>query len=151
MDARKILSIVGIVVVMIGAYLFGSHSNSEMQVVAPHIQTSTAQIDSENATSASHTTGGIYVYTDAPNHVGEQVSITGTVLDVYTAKSGVTFLDFCKSYKSCPFTAVIFASSASKFPNIKTLTGPVTITGLIKSYQGKAEIIIDNPSQIVQQ
>lgn len=149
MNTHKILSVLGIVVVMVGAYILGSRQNTAMQVVAPRADTATTQTPSVDTATSTQTTGGVYPYTDAPNHVGEMASITGTVIEVYTAKSGVTFLDFCKSYKTCPFTAVIFSSSAQKFTDIKSLTGPVIITGLIKSYQGKAEIIIDDPSQIV--
>ncbi len=89
-----------------------------------------------------------YTYTEAVNHIGEQAKVTGTVVSVYASKGGTTFIDFCKSYKTCPFTAVIFSSSAKEFADLKGYTGPITITGTIKSYQGKAEIILDSRDQV---
>jgi DNA/RNA endonuclease YhcR with UshA esterase domain len=62
----------------------------------------------------------------------------------------VCFLNFHKNWKRY-FTAVIFASDFHKFPEPPKnyYNGKkVRITGLIKKYQGKPEIIIKNPSQI---
>ena len=73
----------------------------------------------------------------------------GTLVDAYTSKSGTIFLDFCKSYKTCPFSGVIFADDAKKFNNLQSYVGfPVTLTGKISSYQNKAEIVLSDPSQI---
>jgi PLD-like domain len=102
-----------------------------------------------NPAAAPISTGTI-PYTEAPNHIGEQARVTGTLLKAYTAKSGVTFLDFCKDYKTCPFTAVIFADDIKKFPDLDSYVGKtVTLTGKIKSYQGKAEIILEDSSQLL--
>ncbi|MFA6295407.1 MAG: phospholipase D-like domain-containing protein [Candidatus Paceibacterota bacterium] len=89
-----------------------------------------------------------YSYTEALDHIGERAVVNGTVLKVFTAKSGVTFLDFCEDFKDCPFSAVIFASDLKKFPEASEYKRNVAITGTIKSYQGKAEIILNNPEQI---
>ena len=88
-------------------------------------------------------------YTEAPNHVGEYACVVGKVDHVYTSKKGNTFLNFCPDYRTCPFGAVIFRSAAYKFPNPKQYEGKtVEITGLIKSYRGWTEIILNDPSQI---
>lgn len=89
-----------------------------------------------------------YDYTEAPDHIGERAVVKGTVVKVFTAKSGVTFLDFCEDFYDCPFSAVIFASDLKKFQDVSKFQREVLITGTIKSYQGKAEIIINNPEQI---
>ena len=88
-------------------------------------------------------------YTKVGKHVGEYTCIVGKIDHVYTSRKGNNFLDFCANYKTCPFSAVIFNSDAYKFSNIKGYNGrTVEITGLIKTYKGRAEIIINDPSQI---
>jgi hypothetical protein len=89
-----------------------------------------------------------YDFTEAMDHVGEKAKVSGEVLRVFTAKSGVTFLDFCEDFSDCPFSAVIFASDAKKFSDVSKYQREVVITGVIKSYNGKAEIILKNPEQI---
>lgn len=87
-------------------------------------------------------------YTEAPDHIGEYAEVSGTVLKVYESGSGTVFLDFCKSGAKCPFTVVIFASDKDKFSNISKYQGEVTITGIIRTYKGKAEIVVGGPDQI---
>lgn len=88
-------------------------------------------------------------YTEAREYIGEQGCITGKVDHVFTSNKGNNFLNFCANYKTCPFSAVIFNSDAHKFSNIKSYGGKtLEITGLIKNYQGRAEIIINDPSQV---
>jgi len=87
-------------------------------------------------------------YTEAPNHVGEYACVSGKVDHVNTPKE-TTFLNFGPDYKTCPFGAVIFGSDAYKFPNPNQYEGKtVEITGLIKTYQGRAEIVLNDPGQI---
>jgi len=88
-------------------------------------------------------------YTEAPNHVGEYACVEGKVDHVFTSQKGNTFINFCADYKTCPFGAVIFSADAYKFPNPKQYAGQtVEITGLIKSYEGRPEIILKDQSQI---
>lgn len=95
---------------------------------------------------------GLIDYIDAPKHIGEQASVRGTLVDAYTSASGTVFLDFCKSYKTCPFSGVIFADDAKAFGDLSKLAGTVvTLTGTISSYQGKAEIVLSDPSQLAHQ
>jgi hypothetical protein len=89
-----------------------------------------------------------YDYTEAKDHVGENAIVHGKVVKTYTAKSGVSFLDFCSNYKTCPFTAVIFASDRDKFGDLKQFEREVRLTGLIKTYNGKAEIILEEREQV---
>ncbi|HET8580885.1 MAG TPA: phospholipase D-like domain-containing protein [Candidatus Paceibacterota bacterium] len=101
------------------------------------------------AAQAAPSAAGAIAYTQAGAHIGETASVTGMVLDVYTSSGGTVFLDYCQDYDSCPFSAVIFADDASRFSDLARLEGKtVTLTGAISSYQGRAEIILHDPSQI---
>jgi hypothetical protein len=101
------------------------------------------------AKAAAPVSGATYAYTDAASHVGEYAHVTGTLVDAYTSASGTVFLDFCESYKSCPFSAVIFADDAAAFGDLSRYAGEtVTVTGTISSYQGTAEIKLSDPSQL---
>lgn len=92
---------------------------------------------------------GTITTADAPKHIGETASVRGTLVEAYTSKSGTVFLDFCKSYKTCPFSGVIFADDVKKFGDLSSYAGKtVTLTGKISSYQGKAEIVLSDPSQL---
>jgi len=100
------------------------------------------------ASAAASVSIGTIDYTDAPKHIGETASVRGTLVDSYTSKTGTVFLDFCASYKTCPFSGVIFADDAKKFGDLSRYNGQtITLTGKISSYQDKAEIILSDPSQ----
>ena len=101
------------------------------------------------AGAAASVSIGTIPYTEAPSHIGQTASVTGTLVDAYTSASGTVFLDFCKSYKTCPFSGVIFADDAKSFGDLSRYAGKtVTLTGKISSYQGKAEIVLSSPSQL---
>jgi len=78
------------------------------------------------------------------------VTVEGAVNEVHHAASGkVTFIDMCGRYPNNVFTGVIFKDDASKFPNIDSLNGKtIDITGTIKVYKEKPEIILNDPAQI---
>ena len=103
------------------------------------------------ANAAASVSIGTIDYTDAPAHIGETASVRGTLIGAYTSASGTVFLDFCKSYKTCPFSGVIFADDVKAFGDLSSFTGQtVTLTGKISSYQGKAEVVLSDPNQIAQ-
>jgi hypothetical protein len=92
---------------------------------------------------------GTIDYTDAPSHIGSLASVQGKLIDSYTSSSGTVFLDFCKSYKNCPFSGVIFADDVKSFGDLSKYTNKtVTLTGKISSYQSQAEMILSGPEQI---
>jgi hypothetical protein len=94
-------------------------------------------------------TGKTYFYAVAAAHIGEAATVEGVPVDIHTSTGGMVFFDYCKSYKNCPFSAVIFASDASKFKNISQYQGKtIDVSGMIKSYGGKAEIVISDPGRI---
>ena len=103
------------------------------------------------ASAAAPVSIGVISTADAPAHIGSLASVRGTLHDAYTAASGTVFLDFCASYKDCPFSGVIFADDAKQFGDLSRYAGQtVTLTGKISSYQGKAEIVLTDPSQLTQ-
>ncbi len=103
------------------------------------------------AGAAASVSGGVYDYTEAKNHIGEYASVRGTLISVYTSAKGTVFLDFCRDYKSCPFSGVIFADDAAAFPELSEYVGTqITLTGTISSYQGRAEIKLSDPSHLTQ-
>ncbi len=145
----KLFWIVGILsVVALALYVGMRIGRADADVIRPK-ESSTQNTDEQNIVSRP-VNGEVqtYVYTEAGQHIGEYARVTGTVVSVYASKGGTTFIDFCKNYKTCPFTAVIFSSSANEFTDLKGYTGPITLTGTIKSYQGKAEIILDSRDQV---
>ncbi|MFA5744903.1 MAG: phospholipase D-like domain-containing protein [Candidatus Paceibacterota bacterium] len=107
--------------------------------------------NSAAAGAAANVSIGTIDYTDAPAHIGDLASVRGTLVEAYTSASGTVFLDFCKSYKTCPFSGVIFADDVKKFGDLSHYNGTVvTLTGKISSYQNKAEIVLSDPSQLSQ-
>src|SRR3989344_3272397 len=105
--------------------------------------------NSAAAGAAANVSIGKIDYTEAIKHVREMASGRGTLIKAYTSASGTVFLDFCSSYKTCPFSGVIFADDAKQFGDLSRYNGQtVTLTGKIVSYEGKAEIILSDPSQL---
>jgi len=101
------------------------------------------------ATASAHAET-IIAAADAPKHVGETVTVEGTVSAVHTdSRSGVTFIDMGGRYPDQTFTGVIFKNDASKFPNVESLTGKVVeMTGPVHDFKGKPETILNDPAQL---
>ncbi len=83
-------------------------------------------------------------------HVGESATVEGVVSEVHVAaRSGVTFIDLGGRYPDNTFVAVIWPEDASNFPNVGALYGQmVKITGQLRLYQGKQEIILRDAGQL---
>jgi len=83
-------------------------------------------------------------------HVGEMATVEGVVSEVHVAAtSGVTFIDLGGRYPDNSFTGVIWPENADTFPNVGALYGKtVKITGLLKLYRGKQEIILTEADQL---
>lgn len=88
--------------------------------------------------------------TAASSHVGQSVTVEGTVSEVHAARSGKeTFIDLGGIYPNQTFTAVIFARSMATVVDISGLKGKtVDITGTIQLYEGKPDMIIIARDQI---
>jgi aspartyl/asparaginyl-tRNA synthetase len=86
----------------------------------------------------------------AAKHVGERITICGTVYGV-KAMEKVTFINMGSAYPNSPLTVVIFARDLGKFSDIpEKLYGnkSICVTGTIKEYKGKAEIIVNKQENI---
>lgn len=107
-------------------------------------------LEKYKGSTAAPVTTRTYDYTDAMRHIGEYASVHGTLRRVHTSGSGTVFLDFCGNYRNCSFSGVIFSDDASKFGDSlsRDVGKPVTLSGTISSYGGRAEIKITDPSQI---
>jgi hypothetical protein len=90
---------------------------------------------------------------EAAKHVGETVTICGAVASAKyagQARGGPTFLDFGKPYPNAIFTALILGSDRAKFgtPEKGVQGKQVCVTGQIQLYQGKPQIILNDPKQL---
>jgi DNA/RNA endonuclease YhcR with UshA esterase domain len=86
---------------------------------------------------------------EAQKHVGRTRCVSGTVVRVEEGNGGVTFLDFCPDYRSCPFTVVVFPGDLSSVGDVRQLQGRVvTIKGTIEEYDDRAEIILRHAQQL---
>lgn len=92
----------------------------------------------------------------ADAHVGEHASVCGTVAAARYAEQVAgrpTFLDFDKPYPNGVFVAVIWGDNRAAFdaPE-KTLVGKhVCVSGIIRRYRGRPEIVLTSPDQLSRQ
>jgi hypothetical protein len=85
----------------------------------------------------------------AKDHAGEYATVEGRVFGVHTTRSNTTFLNFGAPFPRNTFLAVVFSSDAGRFEDLSRLDGTtVQVTGVIKLYQGKPEIVLKSPSQL---
>jgi len=85
----------------------------------------------------------------AKDHLGETLCVKGHVLKVSIGRTGIHFLNFCEDYRSCPFTVVVFPRDLRDVGNVTAMeNSDVEVYGLIKSYQGQAEIILKDVTQL---
>ena len=89
-------------------------------------------------------------FTEAGKHVGTSQCVRGKVLRVKQGNRGVHFFDYCDDYRTCPFTVVVFAGDLKQVGDVRQLAGrEIEIRGHIKDYDGRAEIILERPSQLL--
>jgi DNA/RNA endonuclease YhcR with UshA esterase domain len=97
---------------------------------------------------------GAYSKPASPVHIsgriGEYATVEGVVSEVHEARSGrVTFVDLGGRYPDNTFAAVIWEDNAGQFPDITSYEGrAVRIKGILREYDGRAEIILRSPDQI---
>jgi DNA/RNA endonuclease YhcR with UshA esterase domain len=87
---------------------------------------------------------------DVKSHVGQTLTIEGAVSEIHRSRSGRQILiNMNGRYPNNALTAVIFQNDFAKFANIESFNGKtVQVTGAIKLYRGKPEIVLSDPSQI---
>ncbi|MGH9502955.1 MAG: hypothetical protein ACRD20_08895 [Terriglobales bacterium] len=88
-------------------------------------------------------------FSEALNHVGESRCVTGKIFRVEQGSNGIHYLDFCQDYHACTFTVVIFRGDLKHVGDIRQLQDRlVEIHGDVKEYDGRAEIILKDASQL---
>jgi len=147
-----------VLILIVGVLIWNSNGKSNSEMIRPGISSgklsasAAGSADSTDFSSSSNENpvgDGEYDYAEAKDHIGEEAVVTGKVVSVFTSKTNTTFLNYCSDFKKCPFSVVIFASDKEKFGDVKKLVGERKIKGLIKSYQGKAEIILEEKEQML--
>ena len=88
--------------------------------------------------------------------MGENAKVCGVVASAkYSPRTrgAPTFLNLDKPYPQQVFTAVVWGSSRSRFPNPPESLGGarICVSGPITSFRGKPEIVVSSPSQITRQ
>ena len=89
----------------------------------------------------------------APDHVEEMATVCGIVASATFAarlKGAPTFLNLDTPYPDHIFTALIWGSDRRKFrqPEVQYRGKRLCVTGRIKMFRGRPEIIVKEPSQI---
>ena len=88
-------------------------------------------------------------FAEAHHYLGKTRCVTGTVVHVKEGNSGVTFLDFCENYETCPFVVVVFQGDLRRVGDVHRLTGQtIEIKGMVEEYDGRAEIILRHSQQL---
>ena len=90
---------------------------------------------------------------EASYHIGEIATVCGVVASAKWAtrtKGQPTFINLDEPYPNQIFTILIWGSDRPAFgtPENMYARKRICVTGKIKEYRGKAEIIVKNPSQI---
>lgn len=97
--------------------------------------------------------GKKYTSKEAAYHVGETATVCGVVASTKWAtrtKGQPTFLNLDEPYPNQIFTILIWGSDRPAFGSPENIYAKkrICVTGKIKEYRGKAEIIAKNPKQI---
>lgn len=91
---------------------------------------------------------------ESANHIGETITVCDKVYGtkfLESTSSTPTFLNLGAAYPNSPFSVVIFGSNRPNFrekPELYYNNKKVCVTGTIKEYKGKPEMIISNESEI---
>lgn len=150
-DLKKFLGrlVVTVVAVILVMYLAKVWFVDQRRAGLPLQRPTSRQVDTSFPESRQPVGTQVISWQDAVKHHGEYATVEGTI--VATHNSGkACFLNFHPDYKRY-FTAVIFASAFSRFPaNPENYYygKKVRVSGNIKEYKGKPEIILNDPSQI---
>src|SRR5262244_3934534 len=100
------------------------------------------------AFSALYAQAGHLTSAEAKNHIGERSTVCGNVVSAHYAartKGNPTFLNLDEPYPKQIFTILIWGSDRDKFgnPEAKFQNKRVCVTGVIKDYRGKPEIVAE--------
>lgn len=91
---------------------------------------------------------------EAPQYIGKEVTVCGKVYGgkfLAQAKGTPTLINMGAAYPNSPFTIVIFGESRNRFsykPEEYLNGKQVCISGKVKEFKGKPEIVVSAPDQI---
>lgn len=97
---------------------------------------------------------GVFTAAQAAERVGESLTVTGRVASsIFLENSDrkPTFLNLDKAYPNQPLTVVIFGKDRGLFetPPDQLFKGRIiSVTGEVKSYRDRAEIVVTDPKAI---
>jgi hypothetical protein len=88
-------------------------------------------------------------------HIGKQVTVCGQVASATFAshtRRQPTFLNLDKPYPDHIFTVLVWGEDRGAFnlpPEVMYRNRHICVTGVIKTYKGRPEIVVTAPAQIV--
>lgn len=124
--------------------LAGNHPSK-----APWSDNSSSNLSRGDSQAAAVSPKDCLPIAEAAKHIRKQACVTGTVIRVEEGSNGVTFLDFCADYRSCPFTVVVFPADMRRLGDVRQLQGQVVnIQGRIEEYDDRAEIVLHRAQQL---
>jgi len=97
---------------------------------------------------------GTYTAAEAINHIGQKITVCDKVFGtrfLENANGQPTFLNLGAAYPNSTFTVVIFGKDRLNFnekPELFYYNKKVCVTGLVKEYNGKPEMVISTESEI---
>ena len=91
-----------------------------------------------------------YAPSEAAAHVGESATVQGTISQTHVDdKSGAGFLNMGGRHPNQAFHGYIPGRAMGRFGNLGRYEGKtVGITGTIRDFHGKPEIVVSDPGQI---
>jgi len=89
-------------------------------------------------------------FTRALEKAGETACITGKVVDVRVARSGTTYLNFCREPRDCGFAIAVAAADARRFGNLTVLKNrEIRITGKVFRREHRAGMVWRRQDQLL--
>ena len=85
---------------------------------------------------------------DAKDNIGKTVQVKGKVVSIFASKNGNTYINFDEKSPNQTFTVVLFKDSAVDISKISE-GSILTVSGEIKDYKGKPEIVLTKAEQII--
>ena len=96
------------------------------------------------------TVRGVITDREAMAHIGETVTVMGTVTEVFRSRKGTIYLNFGAKYPHQTFTAVALPPAPAWAAELDSLAGRrVGVRGQIVRYRGRVEIVLKGPEQLV--
>jgi len=82
--------------------------------------------------------------------VGKEACIVGRVTQVGESRAGNVFVNFCKDYRNCAFSAVaLHAGDSDELGDLRDLEGKILeMRGTIKLYKGQPEMELKSRAQL---